>query len=119
MSEKKYWQSFGELNQSEANKKALKDEFKEGLPIEALGDEKIFNAKTPRRDFLKYMGFSTAAAAIAASCEIPIKKAIPFVTKPDDLVPGIANYYACHASPTATKLMRRVFIGHLKRNGEM
>ena len=41
MSEKKYWQSFGELNQSEANKKALKDEFKEGLPIEALGSPSL------------------------------------------------------------------------------
>jgi molybdopterin-containing oxidoreductase family iron-sulfur binding subunit len=94
MSEKKYWQSFGELNQSEANKKALKDEFKEGLPIEALGDEKIFNAKTPRRDFLKYMGFSTAAAAIAASCEMPVHKSIPFLNKPDDMIPGVSNYYA-------------------------
>ncbi|MEO6813332.1 MAG: TAT-variant-translocated molybdopterin oxidoreductase [Ginsengibacter sp.] len=94
MSEKKYWQSFGELNQSEANKKALKDEFKEGLPFEALGGENVFNAKTPRRDFLKYMGFSTAAAAIAASCEMPVHKSIPFLHKPDDMIPGVSNYYA-------------------------
>lgn len=94
MSEKKYWQSFGELNKSEANKKALKDEFKEGLPIEALGGDKLFNAKTPRRDFLKYMGFSTAAAAIAASCEMPVHKSIPFLNKPDDMIPGVSNYYA-------------------------
>ncbi|MGN6531478.1 MAG: TAT-variant-translocated molybdopterin oxidoreductase, partial [Ginsengibacter sp.] len=32
MSEKKYWQSFGELNESEANKKAAKTEFREELP---------------------------------------------------------------------------------------
>jgi molybdopterin-containing oxidoreductase family iron-sulfur binding subunit len=51
-------------------------------------------ATTGRRDFLKYVGFSISAATIAASCEIPIKRAIPFVTKPDDLVPGVANYYA-------------------------
>ena len=94
MSEKKYWQNFGELNQSEANKKALKDEFREELPFEELGDETIFNAKTPRRDFLKYMGFSTAAAAIAASCEMPVHKSIPFLHKPDDMIPGISNYYA-------------------------
>ena len=94
MSEKKYWQSFGELNQSEANKKALKDEFREELPFEELGNENVFNAKTPRRDFLKYMGFSTAAAAIAASCEMPVRKSIPFLNKPDDLIAGIPNYYA-------------------------
>jgi molybdopterin-containing oxidoreductase family iron-sulfur binding subunit len=51
-------------------------------------------ATTGRRDFLKYVGFSISAATIAASCETPLKRAIPFVTKPDDLVPGIANYYA-------------------------
>jgi len=92
--EKKYWQSFGELNQSEANQKALKDEFREELPFEELGNDNVFNAKTPRRDFLKYMGFSTAAAAIAASCEMPVRKSIPFLHKPDDMVPGVSNYYA-------------------------
>ncbi len=94
MSEKKYWQNFGELNQSEANKKASKDEFRKELPFEDLADENIFNAKTPRRDFLKYMGFSTAAAAIAASCEMPVRKSIPFLNKPDDIIAGIPNYYA-------------------------
>jgi molybdopterin-containing oxidoreductase family iron-sulfur binding subunit len=94
MSEKKYWQTFGELNQSEAHKKASKDEFREELPFEELGNENIFNAKTPRRDFLKYMGFSTAAAALAASCEMPVRKSIPFLHKPDDMVPGVPNYYA-------------------------
>ena len=66
--EKKYWQNFDELNQSEAEQKSLKNEFKKELPFEELANENIFNAKTPRRDFLKYMGFSTAAAALAASC---------------------------------------------------
>ncbi|MEO8820666.1 MAG: TAT-variant-translocated molybdopterin oxidoreductase [Ginsengibacter sp.] len=94
MSEKKYWQNFGELNQSEATKKAAKNEFRKELPFEDLADENIFNAKTPRRDFLKYMGFSTVAAAIAASCEMPVRKAIPFLNKPDDLIAGIPNYYA-------------------------
>ena len=94
MSEKKYWQNFGELNQSEAHKKAKKNEFREELPFEELGNENIFNAKTPRRDFLKYMGFSTAAAAIAASCEMPVRRSIPFLNKPDDLVAGVPNYYA-------------------------
>ena len=92
--EKKYWQNFEELNQSEAEQKALKNEFKEELPFEDLADENIFNAKTPRRDFLKYMGFSTAAAALAASCEMPVRKSIPFLNKPDDMIPGVSNYYA-------------------------
>ncbi|MEO7121032.1 MAG: TAT-variant-translocated molybdopterin oxidoreductase, partial [Ginsengibacter sp.] len=94
MSDKKYWQNFEELNQTEAGRKAAKNEFKEELPFEALSNENIFNAKTPRRDFLKYMGFSTAAATIVASCEMPVRKTIPFLHKPDDMLPGVPNYYA-------------------------
>jgi len=92
MSESKYWQSFGELNHSEAYQQSLKDEFHEELPFES--DSKGFLNAVPRRDFLKYLGFSTAAAAIAASCEIPVKKAIPFTNKPEDIVPGVAYWYA-------------------------
>ncbi len=92
--EKKYWQNFEEFHQNESEQKALKNEFKEELPFEDLSNENIFNAKTPRRDFLRYMGFSTAAAAIAAGCEMPVRKAIPFLNKPDDMLPGVANYYA-------------------------
>jgi len=47
-----------------------------------------------RRDFLKYLGFGIGAATVAASCEIPIKKALPYVIKPDAIVPGVASYYA-------------------------
>ncbi|OIR05432.1 tetrathionate reductase subunit B precursor [mine drainage metagenome] len=93
MSEKKYWQSFGELNNSEAYQQSAKDEFAEELPFEA-NDKGFLESATPRRDFLKYLGFSTAAAALAASCETPVKKTIPFVNKPEDIVPGVANYYA-------------------------
>ena len=88
---KKYWQNFGELNNSEAFQQQAKDEFREELPFEAEG---IADATTPRRDFLKYVGFSTAAAAIAAGCEVPLKKIIPYVNKPQDLIPGVSDYYA-------------------------
>jgi MoCo/4Fe-4S cofactor protein with predicted Tat translocation signal len=94
MSDKKYWQNFEELNQIKAEPNAVKNEFKEELPFEELADENILNAKTPRRDFLKYMGFSTAAAALAASCEMPVRKTIPYLHKPDDMLPGVPNYYA-------------------------
>jgi MoCo/4Fe-4S cofactor protein with predicted Tat translocation signal len=92
MEQKKYWQNFGELNNSAAVQKKAQDEFREELPFEGMED--IADAKTPRRDFLKYVGFSTAAAAVAAGCEVPLKKAIPYVNKPQDLTPGIADYYA-------------------------
>ena len=46
-----------------------------------------------RRDFLKMMGFSLAAASLA-SCETPVNHAIPYLIKPVDVDPGISNYYA-------------------------
>ncbi len=90
--DKKYWQNFGQMHETEASKKAADNEFHEALPFE-FGD-KFLDASTKRRDFLKYLGFSTTAALIAASCELPVRKAIPFANKPEDIVPGVANYYA-------------------------
>ena len=95
MSKKKYWQSFGELNQTESFQESTKNEFQEELlPLADLDDKGILDAKTPRRDFLKYLGFSTAAAALAASCEVPVRKAVPYLNRPDNIIPGVANYYA-------------------------
>ena len=95
MAKKKYWQSFTELNETEAHKKLAADEFREELPFETKEDDKSFtNASASRRDFLKYLGFSTAAAMAAASCETPVKKVIPYLNKPENLVPGVADYYA-------------------------
>ncbi len=91
MSNKKYWQNFGELNDTPA-KKEEQDEFKELLPFE---DSKgLLDAKASRRDFLKYLGFSTAAAVAASSCEMPVRKVIPYVNKPEEIIPGVANLYA-------------------------
>ncbi|MEO5999403.1 MAG: TAT-variant-translocated molybdopterin oxidoreductase [Chitinophagaceae bacterium] len=94
MEQKKYWQSFGELSNSESHQKNGQDEFKSELPFEDIDEKGLLDATTPRRDFLKYLGFSTAAAVAVASCESPVRKSIPYVNKPQDLMPGEANYYA-------------------------
>ncbi len=63
--------------------------------IESLGDQEVVdNIGGNRRDFLKMMGFGLGAATMAAGCDIPVKRAIPYVIKPDEIVPGVANYYA-------------------------
>ncbi|MFT6443009.1 MAG: molybdopterin-containing oxidoreductase family iron-sulfur binding subunit, partial [Salibacteraceae bacterium] len=75
--------------------KSAKSEFVELPIVDVLADENVAeNTSANRRDFLKYMGFGLGAATLAASCEIPIKKAIPYVVKPDSIVPGVASYYA-------------------------
>lgn len=92
MSQKKYWKGLEELNETASYKDAADNEFKEALPFDVSG--KLLDATTPRRDFLKYLGFSTAAAMLAASCEMPVRRAIPYAIKPEDIVPGVPNYYA-------------------------
>ena len=94
MANKKYWQSFGELNNSEAYEKSISNEFKEELPFESADKKGLSTSPASRRDFLKYLGFSTAAAIAAASCETKVRKAIPYVNKPQDMIPGVADYYA-------------------------
>jgi len=94
MSDKKYWQSFAELNDTERVQKQAQNEFREELPFEDLDGKGLLDAKTPRRDFLKYLGFSTAAATLAASCENPVRKAMPYVNRPENVTPGVAKYYA-------------------------
>ena len=82
-SNKKYWKSVEELNEnSSIVEKLQKSEFIEDIPTsEFLGDKESLEASdTSRRDFLKYVGFSTAVASLAA-CEGPVVNSIPYVIK--------------------------------------
>ncbi|SFD30897.1 quinol:cytochrome c oxidoreductase iron-sulfur protein precursor [Chitinophaga sp. CF118] len=92
MEQKKYWKGLEELHNTKEHQETVNNEFREDLPFEE--SEGLLNATTPRRDFLKYLGFTTAAATIAASCETPVRKAIPYVNKPEEITPGVPNYYA-------------------------
>jgi MoCo/4Fe-4S cofactor protein with predicted Tat translocation signal len=95
-SNKKYWKSVEELNESSSIVETLRNnEFVEAIPTdEFLGDkDSLSNSSTTRRDFLKYVGFSTAAASLAA-CEGPVIKSIPYVVQPEQIIPGVADYYA-------------------------
>ena len=58
-----------------------------------MTNENIHNISTSRRDFLKFLGFSTAVAALAG-CEGAVHKTIPYVIQPESIVAGEANYYA-------------------------
>ena len=95
-SNKKYWKSVEELNDNSSIVETLRNnEFVEPIPTdEFLGDkDSLSNSSTSRRDFLKYVGFSTAAASLVA-CEGPVIKSIPYVVQPEQIIPGIADYYA-------------------------
>ncbi len=90
--EKKYWQSlenYEEMNKKAASEKEAQPEFS----IDGL-DESEVKGKSSRRDFLKMMGFSVGAVALVSSCQMPVRKAIPLLTRPEELTPGVPNYYA-------------------------
>ena len=92
---KKYWKGLAQLNDDPIVEKLAQNEVVEDLPVDQfLGDEKnLSSTNSSRRDFLKFLGFSTAAATLAA-CETPVVKSIPYLVKPDEIVPGVANFYA-------------------------
>lgn len=93
-SNKIQFRSIHELKDPSLNSKLAQKEFQNEIPVEDfLGDEKTSSSNTSRRDFLKLLGFSTAAVTLAA-CEAPVIKTIPYVVKPHDIIPGIPNYYA-------------------------
>ena len=91
---KQYWNSLEQLNNDAEFEAKANNEFAEDLPVdEFLGSESLSETNTSRRDFLKFVGFSVAAATLAA-CEAPVIKSIPYVNRPEEIVPGVANYYA-------------------------
>ncbi len=92
MSQKQYWTGLDELGTPVSHQEVAENEFKEELPFDLSGT--LLGASTPRRDFLKFLGFSTLAATVVSSCEMPVRKAIPYAIKPEDITPGVANYYA-------------------------
>ncbi len=90
--EKKYWKSLEELNNQPPTEKGDNNTHQSGL-LEIMNDE-IAGKTTSRRNFLKICGYGFATAAIASSCENPVKKAIPYLNKPEEVTPGMANHYA-------------------------
>ena len=91
---KKYWKGIDELSAAPHFVEQSQKEFAEHIPVdEFLSDKSLAENKTHRRDFLKYLGFSVTAATLAA-CETPVTKAVPFLNKPEEVTPGVANWYA-------------------------
>ena len=89
---KRYWRGLEELRNDEKFVKSAGSEFADG-PTETQYESLVDGVGTHRRDFLKVLGFGMAAVSLAA-CEAPVKKAIPYVNKPEGEFPTIANWYA-------------------------
>jgi molybdopterin-containing oxidoreductase family iron-sulfur binding subunit len=75
-------------------------EFPGGLPSSGS------RVETTRRDFLAAMGFTLAAAGLAG-CRAPVQNAIPLLVGSDDIIPGVANWYAttCRGCASSCSLL--------------
>lgn len=93
MSSNNYWKGVEELDQTKEFVTSNANEFSEGLPL-----DKVFSnddsTRANRRDFLKYFGFGLGAVTLSACNKAPIRKAIPYAEKPDNVTPGVPLYYA-------------------------
>jgi MoCo/4Fe-4S cofactor protein with predicted Tat translocation signal len=94
-----YWRGLEELNNDPTFLASKKHEFAEGIPLEEVFTEEDGDLTSNRRDFLKYFGFGISAVALAACNKTPVKNAIPYIVKPENITPGIPNWYAstCNA----------------------
>ncbi len=92
-SNKKYWKGLEELNNTPDFVEKNKHEFAEPIPIEEILSGTGLMAKTPRRNFLKALGFGVSAVSLAACQKVPVHKSIPYLIKPEEVTPGVANYY--------------------------
>ncbi|MBU2624780.1 MAG: TAT-variant-translocated molybdopterin oxidoreductase [candidate division Zixibacteria bacterium] len=80
-----YWRSLDQLAQTPKFKEFLEAEFP------SVVDDNIPGLS--RRKFLTLMGASIALAGVAG-CRRPVEKIIPYVTQPEEIVPGVPNTYA-------------------------
>jgi MoCo/4Fe-4S cofactor protein with predicted Tat translocation signal len=89
-SQKRYWKGVEELENDVQFVKNANSEFANPSPDT---DDLLGGNGTPRRDFLKAMGFGMAAVSLVA-CETPVHKAISYINKPETIYPSISDYYA-------------------------
>src|SRR5262245_8476647 len=80
-----YWRSLGELNDSPSFRENLEREFPEAA-AELTGG-------VSRREMLMLIGASRSMAGLA-SCRRPVEKIVPYVTAPEEVIPGVPRRYA-------------------------
>ncbi len=85
---KSYWRSFNEIADTEEFREFLEQEFPAGAAF--LDDP----TGMTRRTFLKIMGASMALAGLTACTATNPAKIVPYVTAPEEIIPGEPLFYA-------------------------
>ncbi len=81
-----YWRSLAQIEDRPEFRNALEREFLEEGPSE-------LEQGITRRDMMMLLGASLSLAGLAG-CRRPVEEIVPYVTAPEDMVPGIPRYYA-------------------------
>ena len=80
-----YWRSLEQLEDRPESRAFLEREFQEGASELPEG--------VTRRDMMMLLGASLSLAGLTG-CRRPVEEIVPYVTAPEDVVPGIPRYYA-------------------------
>jgi MoCo/4Fe-4S cofactor protein with predicted Tat translocation signal len=80
-----YWRSQGQLEERPESRAFLEREFPEGASELPEG--------VTRREMMMLLGASLSMAGLAG-CRRPAEEIVPYVTAPEEIVPGIPRYYA-------------------------
>jgi molybdopterin-containing oxidoreductase family iron-sulfur binding subunit len=80
-----YWRSLAQIDDSPEYRAAVEREFPEGASELPEG--------ISRRDLIMLVGASLSLAGLTG-CRRPVEEIVPFVTAPEDMVPGIPRHYA-------------------------
>ncbi|HUQ49235.1 MAG TPA: TAT-variant-translocated molybdopterin oxidoreductase, partial [Terriglobales bacterium] len=86
-----YWRSLEELTDQEGFQEMMEREFPRHVSE--------WTDAVSRRGFLKLMSASLALAGLSACTRQPDETIVPYVQQPEDLIPGVPQYYAT-AQPT-------------------
>ncbi len=87
------WRSLDELAETPEFESWLQREFPRGASE--------WTNELHRRDFLRLMGASVALAGLGACTKQPIEKIVPYVDRPEEVIPGKPLHFA-----TATTFAR-------------
>ena len=80
-----YWRSLAQIEDRPEFRAALEREFPEGASELPEG--------VTRREMMMLLGASLSLAGLAG-CRRPVEEIVPYVTAPEEVVPGIPRYYA-------------------------
>jgi MoCo/4Fe-4S cofactor protein with predicted Tat translocation signal len=80
-----YWRSLAQLQDHPESRAFLEREFPEGASELPEG--------VTRRDMMMLLGASLSLAGLTG-CRRPVEEIVPYVTAPEEIVPGIPRYYA-------------------------